>query len=393
MINVKEKKTERTEKIGKGQTAPKRKKTATVERIAQAIGSKRFLAIVLCCCAWAVFHAVNMYAVYSDLLKRVRDALPIYSGEEMQRFAELTSDLIYTFRVTAGIYCILECILPIAAAAAFAAVHCDARRGQLAEGSGIPLLRMTLAVQVVIGIAAAVTLCLLVVCAAELEQDIIVFRKTVLNIIATPPPVFTPMRIAAIIITAGGIDAALCTLECFLFRMFGNVRSQLSAEPNGGRAEIRLQRAEYLLFGLGLASAACAVVLLAAVVAMGQRHPSVYKSGIINAFNPPAFAAAACALFTGMKLCRSCEQQGKNCCGRCTQLTAAANPFITTKKQSRCGELCFLLFLREESRKVAFAKTVCLTAFFTKHETLTQPTAEGTVIFRPLNRRIRRTRP
>ena len=102
MINVKEKKTERTEKIGKGQTAPKRKKTATVERIAQAIGSKRFLAIVLCCCAWAVFHAVNMYAVYSDLLKRVRDALPIYSGEEMQRFAELTSDLIYTFRVTAG---------------------------------------------------------------------------------------------------------------------------------------------------------------------------------------------------------------------------------------------------------------------------------------------------
>lgn len=77
MINVKEKKTERTEKIGKGQTAPKRKKTATVERIAQAIGSKRFLAIVLCCCAWAVFHAVNMYAVYSDLLKRVRDALPI----------------------------------------------------------------------------------------------------------------------------------------------------------------------------------------------------------------------------------------------------------------------------------------------------------------------------
>ena len=179
---------------------------------------------MLCCCAWAVFHAVNMYAVYSDLLKRVRDALPIYSGEEMQRFAELTSDLIYTFRVTAGIYCILECILPIAAAAAFAAVHCDARRGQLAEGSGIPLLRMTLAVQVVIGIAAAVTLCLLVVCAAELEQDIIVFRKTVLNIIATPPPVFTPMRIAAIIITAGGINAALCTLECFLFRMFGNVQ-------------------------------------------------------------------------------------------------------------------------------------------------------------------------
>ena len=70
----------------------------------------------------------------------------------------------------------------------------------------------------------------------------------------------------------------------------------------------RLQGAEYLLFGLGLASAACAVVLLAAIVAMGQRHPSVYKSGIINAFNPPAFAAAACALFTGMKLCRSCEQ-------------------------------------------------------------------------------------
>lgn len=308
MVNVKEKKTERTEKIGKGQTAPKRKKTATVERVAQAIGSKRFLAIVLCCCAWAVFHAVNMYAVYFDLLKRVRDALPIYSGEEMQRFAELTSDLICTFRVTAGIYCILECILPIAAAAAFAAVHCDARRGQLAEGSGIPLLRMTLAVQVVIGIAAAVTLCLLVVCAAELEQDIIVFRKTVLNIIATPPPVFTPMRIAAIIITSGGINAALCTLECFLFRMFGNVRSQLSAEPNGGRAEIRLQGAEYLLFGLGLASAACAVVLLTAVVAMGQRHPSVYKSGIINAFNPPAFAAAAYALFTGMKLCRSCEQ-------------------------------------------------------------------------------------
>ena len=167
---------------------------------------------------------------------------------------------------------------------------------------------MTLAVRVVIGIAAAVTLCLLVVCAAELEQDIIVFRKTVLNIIATPPPVFTPMRIAAIIITSGGINAALCTLECFLFRMFGNVRSQLSAEPNGGRAEIRLQGAEYLLFGLGLASAACAVVLLTAVVAMGQRHPSVYKSGIINAFNPPAFAAAACALFTGMKLCRSCEQ-------------------------------------------------------------------------------------
>ena len=58
----------------------------------------------------------------------------------------------------------------------------------------------------------SVTLCLLVVCAAELEQDIIIFRKTVLNIIATPPPVFTPMRIAAIIITSGGINAALCTL-------------------------------------------------------------------------------------------------------------------------------------------------------------------------------------
>lgn len=159
MINVKEKKTERTEKIGKGQTAPKRKKTATVERIAQAIGSKRFLAIVLCCCAWAVFHAVNMYAVYSDLLKRVRDALPIYSGEEMRDLPELTSDLIYTFRVTAGIYCILECILPIAAAAAFAggALRCTA--GTACGGFGIPLLRMTLAVRVVIGIAAAVTLC------------------------------------------------------------------------------------------------------------------------------------------------------------------------------------------------------------------------------------------
>lgn len=36
------------------------------------------------------------------------------------------------------------------------------------------------------------------------------------------------------------------------------------------------------------------------------------------------------------------------------------------KKQSRCGELCFFSFLREESRKVAFAKTVCLTVFFTK---------------------------
>ena len=35
-------------------------------------------------------------------------------------------------------------------------------------------------------------------------------------------------------------------------------------------------------------------------------------------------------------------------------------------EKSRCGELCFLLFLREESRKVAFAKTVCLTVFFTK---------------------------
>ena len=58
----------------------------------------------------------------------------------------------------------------------------------------------------------------------------------------------------------------------------------------------------------GNTAAACAVVLLTAIVAMGQRHPSVYKSGIINAFNPPAFAAAACALFTGMKLCRSCEQ-------------------------------------------------------------------------------------
>jgi len=49
-------------------------------------------------------------------------------------------------------------------------------------------------------------------------------------------------------------------------------------------------------------------------------------------------------------------------------LTTAANPFITTKKQSRCGELCFLLFLREESRKVAFAKTVCLTAFFCRYK-------------------------
>lgn len=163
-----ERKENRTNRKNRERTnSTEKKENGDGRALAQAIGSKRFLAIVLCCCAWAVFHAVNMYAVYSDLLKRVRDALPIYSGEEMQRFAELTSDLIYTFRVTAGIYCILECILPIAAAAAFAAVHCDARRGQLAEGSGIPLLRMTLAMQFVIGIAAAVTLCLLVVCAAE----------------------------------------------------------------------------------------------------------------------------------------------------------------------------------------------------------------------------------
>ena len=43
------------------------------------------------------------------------------------------------------------------------------------------------------------------------------------------------------------------------------------------------------------------------------------------------------------------------------------------KKQSRCGELCFLLFLREESRKVAFAKTVCLTVFFTKTRNTNSP--------------------
>lgn len=74
-------------------------------------------------------------------------------------------------------------------------------------------------------------------------------------------------------------------------------------------------------------------------------------------------------------------------------INSGCESVYNNKKQSRCGELCFLLFLREEPRKVAFAKTVCLTAFFTKHETLTQPTAEGTVIFRPLNRLTRRTQP
>lgn len=63
------------------------------------------------------------------------------------------------------------------------------------------------------------------------------------------------------------------------------------------------------------------------------------------------------------------------------------------KKAEPLRRTLLLLFLREESRKVAFAKTVCLTAFFTKHETLTQPTVEGTVIFCPLNRRTRRTQP
>ena len=40
-----------------------------------------------------------------------------------------------------------------------------------------------------------------------------------------------------------------------------------------------------------------------------------------------------------------------------------------------------------------FCENGLFNSLFTKHETLTQPTAEGTVIFRPLNRRTRRTRP
>lgn len=40
-----------------------------------------------------------------------------------------------------------------------------------------------------------------------------------------------------------------------------------------------------------------------------------------------------------------------------------------------------------------FCENGLFNGLFTKHETLTQPTAEGTVIFRPLNRRTRRTRP
>lgn len=37
------------------------------------------------------------------------------------------------------------------------------------------------------------------------------------------------------------------------------------------------------------------------------------------------------------------------------------------KKQSRCGELCFLLFLREESRKVAFAENGLFNRLFHKN--------------------------
>ena len=63
------------------------------------------------------------------------------------------------------------------------------------------------------------------------------------------------------------------------------------------------------------------------------------------------------------------------------------------KKAEPLRRTLLFVVLAGRVSKVAFAKTVCLTAFFTKHETLTQPTAEGTVIFRPLNRRTRRTRP
>lgn len=306
---------------GKGlRTAKKKppKPVVSAERIAEAMGSKRFLAIVLFCGIFALFRAVNMYSVYSELLRRIRDALPVYSGAEMIEFAEMTTKLIRISEITAGICCTVECVLPLAAAAAFAAVHFDARRGRLADGTGIPLLRVTLAAQLVVGIASAVIVCLLIFCASGLEKNIIVFRKGVLGIIATPPPVFTPMRIAAITITFGGINAALCTLEGFLYRMFGTVRRRLSGTADAEYAGIRLDRAEYLLFGLGLAAAACAVVLLTAVIIVGVRHPSIYKSGIINAFNPPSFAAAACALFSAMKLCRDCgkaetEQQSANC--------------------------------------------------------------------------------
>lgn len=63
------------------------------------------------------------------------------------------------------------------------------------------------------------------------------------------------------------------------------------------------------------------------------------------------------------------------------------------KKAEPLRRTLLFVVLAGRVSKVAFAKTVCLTAFFTKYETLTQPTAEGTVIFRPLNRRTRRTRP
>lgn len=167
--------------------------------------------------------------------------------------------------------------------------------------------------------------------------------------------------------------------------MFGNVRSQLSAEPNGGRAEIRLQRAEYLLFGLGLASAACAVVLLTAIVAMGQRHPSVYKSGIINAFNPPAFAAAACALFTGMKLCRSCEQHEavnnkKKLLRKMQAINSGCESVYNNKSRAAAANSAFVVLAGRVSES-RFCENGLFNSLFTKHETLTQPTAEGTVIF------------
>lgn len=63
------------------------------------------------------------------------------------------------------------------------------------------------------------------------------------------------------------------------------------------------------------------------------------------------------------------------------------------KKAEPLRRTLLFVVLAGRASESAFAKTVCLTAFFTKHETLTQPTAEGTVIFRPLNRCTRRTRP
>ena len=73
-------------------------------------------------------------------------------------------------------------------------------------------------------------------------------------------------------------------------------------------------------------------------------------------------------------------------------INSGCESVYNNKKAEPLRRTLLFVVLTGRASESRFCENGLFTAFFTKHETLTQPTAEGTVIFCPLSRRTRRTR-